>query len=106
VLERVEYQYARLLRIAADQEHHDPVARVIRYAREHLSEPLAVADLAKYASLSPSAFTALFRETTGTSPYQFVKEMRLARARPAGPGRGRGRRNLPGRGLPEPLAVH
>jgi AraC-like DNA-binding protein len=74
-------QYARLLRIAADQEHHDPIARVIRFAREHLSDPLTVADLAEHASLSPSAFTALFRETTGTSPYQFVKEMRLARAR-------------------------
>ncbi|HEY0449978.1 AraC family transcriptional regulator [Actinophytocola sp.] len=74
-------QYARLLRIAADQEHNDPIARVIRYAREHLSDPLTVADLAEHASLSPSAFTALFRESTGTSPYQFVKELRLTRAR-------------------------
>jgi AraC-like DNA-binding protein len=74
-------QYARLLRIAADQEHNDPIAKVIRYAREHLSDPLTVADLAEHAALSPSAFTALFRETTGTSPYQFVKEMRLSRAR-------------------------
>jgi len=74
-------QYARLLRIAADQEHNDPIARVIRYTRAHLSEPLTVADLAEHVSLSPSAFTAQFRETTGTSPYQFVKETRLSRAR-------------------------
>jgi AraC-like DNA-binding protein len=31
--------------------------------------------------MSPSAFSHLFRDVTGRSPYQFVKEMRLTRAR-------------------------
>jgi AraC-like DNA-binding protein len=31
--------------------------------------------------LSPSAFAHLFRDVTGKSPYQFVKELRLDRAR-------------------------
>ncbi|WP_431908451.1 AraC family transcriptional regulator N-terminal domain-containing protein [Amycolatopsis thermoflava] len=74
-------QYSRLLQIAADQQFHDPVTRAISYARDHLAEPLSVADMAEHVSLSPSAFTALFRESTGKSPYQFVKEMRLNRAR-------------------------
>jgi AraC-like DNA-binding protein len=74
-------QYARLMEIAAEQQHNDPIARVVGYAREHLGEPLTVADLAERLSLSPSAFAALFRESTGRSPYQFVKEMRLNRAR-------------------------
>lgn len=31
--------------------------------------------------LSPSAFTRAFREVTGSSPYQYVKDVRLNRAR-------------------------
>ena len=34
-----------------------------------------------FCGLSPSAFAHLFRDVTGRSPYQFVKEMRLDRAR-------------------------
>jgi AraC-like DNA-binding protein len=74
-------QYARLLQIAADQEHHDPISGVVAYARAHLAEPLTVAELAERVSLSRSAFTAQFREKTGKSPYQFIKEMRLNKAR-------------------------
>jgi AraC-like DNA-binding protein len=54
---------------------------VLEYMRAHLSEPLTVADLADLADLSPSAFAHLFRDITGRSPYQFLKEMRLDRAR-------------------------
>nr|WP_281353775.1 helix-turn-helix transcriptional regulator [Amycolatopsis pithecellobii] len=46
-----------------------------------MSELLTVSDLAERVSMSPSAFSHLFREVTGKSPYQFVKEMRLNRAR-------------------------
>ncbi|GAB3004527.1 AraC family transcriptional regulator [Amycolatopsis acidiphila] len=74
-------QYARLLQIASYQENNDPVTRVVAYVRAHLAEPLTVADLAEHVSLSPSVFTAQFRETAGRSPYQFVKEMRLNKAR-------------------------
>jgi AraC-like DNA-binding protein len=49
--------------------------------RERLSDPITVADLAEQVSLSPSAFSHLFRDVTGRSPYQFLKEMRLDRAR-------------------------
>jgi AraC-like DNA-binding protein len=49
--------------------------------RAHLYESLTVADLADLVSLSPSAFAHLFRDVTGRSPYQFLKEMRLDRAR-------------------------
>src|SRR6201987_4094845 len=49
--------------------------------RMHLGEPLTVADMAERVSLSPSAFAHLFRKVTGQSPYQFLKEMRLDKAR-------------------------
>jgi AraC-like DNA-binding protein len=74
-------QYARLLAIAAAEAASNPVSTVLEYVRGHLSEPLTVADLAEQVSLSPSAFAHLFREVTGRSPYQFVKEMRLDKAR-------------------------
>jgi len=37
--------------------------------------------MAEQVSLSPSAFAHLFRDVTGKSPYQFVKELHLDRAR-------------------------
>ena len=74
-------QYARLLALAAAESASNPVSAVLEYVRAHLSEPLTVADMADLVRLSPSAFAHLFREVTGRSPYQFVKEMRLDRAR-------------------------
>jgi AraC-like DNA-binding protein len=74
-------QYARLLAIAAAEAANNPVSAVLKYVQGHMTEPLTVADLAEQVSLSPSAFAHLFREVTGRSPYQFVKEMRLDRAR-------------------------
>jgi AraC-like DNA-binding protein len=74
-------QYARLLAIAASEAASNPVSAVLEYVREHLTEPLTVADMAEQVSLSPSAFAHLFREVTGRSPYRFVKEMRLDKAR-------------------------
>jgi AraC-like DNA-binding protein len=74
-------QYARLLTLAAAESASNPVSAVLEYVRAHLSEPMTVADMADLVRLSPSAFSHLFRDVTGRSPYQFVKEMRLDRAR-------------------------
>ena len=74
-------QYARLLSLAAAESASNPVSAVLEYVRGHLTEPLTVADMAEQVSLSPSAFAHLFREVAGRSPYQFVKEMRLDKAR-------------------------
>lgn len=74
-------QYARLLRIAAKQASGNPVAAALTYIRIHYAEPVTVNDMAEQVSLSPSSFSHLFREMTGRSPYQFLKELRLDRAR-------------------------
>lgn len=74
-------QYARLLSIAAAEAASNPVSAVLEYMRDRLGEPLTVADLAEQVSLSPSAFSQLFRDVTGRAPYQFFKDMRLDRAR-------------------------
>ncbi|MFK0009312.1 AraC family transcriptional regulator N-terminal domain-containing protein [Paenarthrobacter sp. NPDC090520] len=74
-------QYSRLVERAASESARNPVSAVIAYAKEHLAEPLTVGELAGQAHMSPSAFSHLFRDVTGKSPYQFVKELRLNRAR-------------------------
>lgn len=54
---------------------------VTSYCSLRLSERLTVEQLAGQAKLSTSRFTALFRQTFGQSPYQFVLRMRLQHAR-------------------------
>lgn len=71
----------RLTRIANQQVTVNPVAAALDYVTAHLGEPLTVSELARQVNLSPSAFSRLFREVTGCSPYQFVKERRLNWAR-------------------------
>jgi AraC-like DNA-binding protein len=74
-------QYTRLIEVAASESASNPISAVISYVHEHIGEPLSVGDLAERVFMSPSAFSHLFRDVTGKSPYQFVKEMRLNRAR-------------------------
>ncbi|TMV46131.1 helix-turn-helix domain-containing protein [Paenibacillus mesophilus] len=54
---------------------------VTSYCSLRLSERLTVEQLARQAKLSPSRFTALFRQTFGQSPYQYVLRMRVQHAR-------------------------
>ncbi len=74
-------QFARMLRIAARQSSGTPISAALTFARTHYAEPLTVDDLARQVALSPSAFSRLFREVTGRTPYQFLKEYRLGCAR-------------------------
>ncbi len=74
-------QRARLLHHAAHQAMANPVAPALEYISTHLAEPLTVDVLAAQVCLSASAFSRAFREMTGRPPYQYVKEMRLHRAR-------------------------
>jgi AraC-like DNA-binding protein len=74
-------QVSLLLHAATSERDGDPVGAVTRYIREHLAEPLTVADMAAHVMMSPSALTARFVEATGIGPYQFAKRMRLNHAR-------------------------
>lgn len=73
-------QRDRLLHVAA-AEDTDPVAVAVRYMREHLAKPLTVVSIAESVNMSESAFAHVFKEITGTSPYQFLQQVRLDRAR-------------------------
>ena len=75
-------RFAKLLLIAS-QKDDGTIAAALNYINAHLSEPLTVEILAGQVNLSSSAFSRRFRELTGRSPYQFVKETRLEGARTA-----------------------
>lgn len=55
--------------------------RVIDYVGQHLTEDIAVADLAKIACLSIFHFTRTFAAATGTPPHRYVSRLRLERAK-------------------------
>ncbi|MBE1473933.1 AraC family transcriptional regulator [Actinophytocola algeriensis] len=57
------------------------VSRAIRWIRDHYASPLRIADLARLAGMSESAFHRRFREVTTMSPLQFQKRIRLQEAR-------------------------
>jgi AraC-like DNA-binding protein len=53
---------------------------ITSYLSLHLSEPLTVADMARRARLSPSRFSALFREHFGLPPHQYLMKTRVQHA--------------------------
>ena len=73
-------QRDRLLTAAA-QDEADPIATAAHWMRTNLARSLTVAEIAEQVNMSSSAFAHLFKEITGTSPYQFLQRARLDRAR-------------------------
>lgn len=58
-----------------------PIFLVQSYLRLHLDTPVSVPELAAMAGFSPSHFSARFRTVTGFSVVEYVKRLRMARAR-------------------------
>ncbi|OEJ62245.1 AraC family transcriptional regulator [Streptomyces agglomeratus] len=56
------------------------LADVLAWAREHLHEPLPVAELARRALMSRRSFARRFTAATGTTPHAWVVGLRLGRA--------------------------
>lgn len=57
------------------------IAKAIGQMRREFRSSLAVADLARTAGMSASSFHDHFKSVTGTTPLQYVKELRLIEAR-------------------------
>lgn len=79
LLGRIEHRLAFAGPRMAD-ERHDAAERVRRYVADHLTQPLAVADLAKAAGVSPRQLTRLCRAAWDASPMAYVTSRRLAHA--------------------------
>lgn len=71
-------QHSALLELDAKS---DRIQGALAYARQHLSAPLAVEDLAAAAHLSPRQFSRAFRIETGQSPAKAVEQLRVEAAR-------------------------
>ncbi len=56
------------------------LAEVLGWAREHLHEPLPVAELARRAMMSKRSFARRFTAATGTTPHAWLRSLRLSRA--------------------------
>ncbi|EXG79750.1 helix-turn-helix domain-containing protein [Cryptosporangium arvum] len=63
-----------------DPRRPDDLSAVLAWAQERLDQPLAVADLARQAHLSPTTFARRFRTTLGATPLQWLVEQRVRRA--------------------------
>ena len=61
--------------------HADRIAKVIARIKQDYTTPIAVAELASLAGLSPSSFHEHFKALTATTPLQYQKDLRLLEAR-------------------------
>jgi AraC family transcriptional regulator len=55
--------------------------QVTDYIREHLADEIQLADLAEALQLSQFHFSRLFKQSTGVSPYRYVLQQRIDRAK-------------------------
>jgi AraC family transcriptional regulator len=64
-------------------------ARVLAFIGAHFGEPITIEDMASEAALSPAHFSRLFRAALGETPYQFLMDYRIEKAKTmlAEPGR-------------------
>jgi AraC-like DNA-binding protein len=74
-------QHAWLLESAAHETQGNTITAAIAFMQQEMHRPLTVRGLAEAVSMSESGFAHLFKATTGVSPLQFLKRMRLEHAR-------------------------
>jgi transcriptional regulator GlxA family with amidase domain len=60
-----------------DLQAGDPFAETLVWAQEHLDEAIAISQLAQRSAMSPRTFARRFRDTTGTTPHQWLLRQRV-----------------------------
>jgi len=80
-----------LLRQYAAAKHHLPVyegglpqhqlLQVLDYINDYLHQDIKLADLAALANMSQFHFSHLFKQSLGTSPYQYLLQQRIERVK-------------------------
>lgn len=58
----------------------DAVQRMQDYMEAHLSQPITMLQLARAAGYSPFHSARVFKELTGRSPFEYLRQLRLSRA--------------------------
>jgi AraC family transcriptional regulator len=59
----------------------EKLVRAVEYIRDQLDTDLTVSGIAQAVYMTPYYFTRLFKESTGQSPYQYVVEARVRKAK-------------------------
>lgn len=67
--------------LLAASTQSDLESLVMRYSETHMSEKIRLTDLARYAGLSPSYFSHVYKQQTGRSPIQDVLARKAQHAR-------------------------
>ncbi|MCY3925910.1 MAG: AraC family transcriptional regulator [bacterium] len=74
-------QGAALAEAAHRENAGDRISAAIAFMRDELDKPIRVEDMANHVSMPVSTFAHLFKASTGSAPYQYLKRLRLDRAR-------------------------
>jgi AraC-like DNA-binding protein len=74
-------QGGALRALASRDDHFTRIARVLRYIHSEYARPIDVEELARKAGMSSSVFHHHFKLVTASSPLQYIKRIRLDRAR-------------------------
>ena len=74
-------QGGSLRALANRDEHFTRIARVLKHVHADCAKPLSVEEMARRANMSMAAFHHNFKLVTGSSPLQYMKRIRLDRAR-------------------------
>jgi AraC-like DNA-binding protein len=86
LIEAAGSAWALLAQLAADRvtgnrRQHEPIRDAQQHLRENYTSQISVPELARLAGLSTSHFSTLFRSATGSGVLDYVKSLRMARAR-------------------------
>lgn len=57
------------------------LTRILDFVNDQLAHKLSLEEIAGVAGLSPSHFIALFKQSTGTAPHQYVMNQRIEKAK-------------------------
>src|SRR3954452_16161412 len=74
-------QSGALRALASRDDHFTRISRVLRHIHAEYPKPLDVEDLARRAGMSVSIFHHHFKLVTASSPLQYIKRIRLDRAK-------------------------
>ncbi|MBR9829536.1 MAG: AraC family transcriptional regulator [Oceanospirillales bacterium] len=74
-------QATPLFALARHNTHLARMERVLKHIHGHYQDAFDVEQLAALANMSTSSFHRNFRQATGSSPVQYLKKLRLTRAR-------------------------
>ena len=72
---------APLFSLVSHNTHLARMERVLKHLHEHYGDQLDVEQLANMANMSISSFHRNFRQVTSSSPIQYIKKLRLNRAK-------------------------